>query len=421
MYSIKRHLEPVLARRFRNNKAILISGPRQTGKSTLCRYLFQDLNQVNLDNALARNQAAEDTALFLKNNRPPVLIDEIQKCPSLFEGIKEYLEAHPDDRSSFVLTGSQKLKLTEGASESLAGRVSVNELQGLSLREITAVDFNRHFVPTEEYFELREKNLEKSGDIWSIIHRGAFPELYANPELEWEDFYSSYVSTYLERDVNELIRVGNSLAFTRFMTSVAARTAQKLNCSHIAAEVGVDVKTIQAWISILERSGLVYILRPYCPSVLNRAVRTPKIYFRDTGLCSYLTRWLTADNLKNGAMAGAMFETFVVNEILKSYSNEGSLYDFTVSYYNGRDRKKLRKDGMEILIDGEIDLIIEENGILHPVEIKMSASPKADMASKFDVLDGIPDKKRGLGCIICLYDRKVYLRDNLVSVPLEYL
>ena len=421
MYSIKRHLEPVLARRFRNNKAILISGPRQTGKSTLCRYLFQDLNQVNLDNALARNQAAEDTALFLKNNRPPVLIDEIQKCPSLFEGIKEYLEAHPDDRSSFVLTGSQKLKLTEGASESLAGRVSVNELQGLSLREITAVDFNRHFVPTEEYFEFREKNLEKSGDIWNIIHRGAFPELYANPELEWEDFYSSYVSTYLERDVNELIRVGNSLAFTRFMTSVAARTAQKLNCAHIAAEVGVDVKTIQAWISILERSGLVYILRPYCPSVLNRAVRTPKIYFRDTGLCSYLTRWLTADNLKNGAMAGAMFETFVVNEILKSYSNEGSLYDFTVSYYNGRDRKKLRKDGMEILIDGEIDLIIEENGVLHPVEIKMSASPKADMASEFDVLDGIPDKKRGLGCIICLYDRKVYLRDNLVAVPLEYL
>ena len=177
MYSIKRHLEPVLARRFRNNKAILISGPRQTGKSTLCRYLFQDLNQVNLDNALARNQAAEDTALFLKNNRPPVLIDEIQKCPSLFEGIKEYLEAHPDDRSSFVLTGSQKLKLTEGASESLAGRVSVNELQGLSLREITAVDFNRHFVPTEEYFEALPKIdilMLPVGGIYTVDAKEAF-------------------------------------------------------------------------------------------------------------------------------------------------------------------------------------------------------------------------------------------------------
>ena len=379
IYSIKRHLEPIIERRFRNNKAILLSGPRQTGKSTMCRYLFQNLHQVNLDNAIARSLAKEDPSLFLKNNRPPVLIDEVQKCPSLFEGIKEYMEQHPDERSSFVLTGSQKLKLLEGASESLAGRLSINELQGLSMREIVSVDFNRHFIPTEEYLDRREKELKDYGDIWQIIHRGAYPELYANPELEWEDFYSSYVSTYLERDVNELIRVGNSLSFSRFMTSIAARTGQRLNYSNIASEVGVDVKTIQEWISILERSGLVYILKPYCPSVLNRAIRTPKIYFRDTGLCCYLTRWLSPDALKNGAMAGAIFETFVVNEILKSYSNEGLLYDFSVYYYNGRDRKKTRRDGVEIPVEGEIDLII------------------------------------------CLYDRKIYLRDNLVAVPLEFI
>ena len=421
MYSIKRHLEPVLERRFRNNKAILLTGPRQTGKSTICRFLFHDLKQANLDNAVLRSQAMQDPGLFLKNYIPPVLIDEVQKCPPIFEVIKEYMEDHPDFRSSFVLTGSQKLKLIEGTSESLAGRVSVNELQGLSLREIHAVDFHRHFVPSEEYLNEREKQIHNYGDIWNVIHRGAYPELYANPELEWEDFYHSYVSTYLERDVNELIRVGNSLAFTRFMTSVAARTAQKLNYSNIASEIGVDVKTIQEWISILERSGLVYILKPYCPSVLNRAIRTPKLYFRDTGLCCYLTRWLTPDSLRNGAMAGAIFETFVVNEILKSYSNEGSEYDFSVYYYNGRDRKKIRKDGVEIPVDGEIDLIIDENGILYPIEIKMTAAPKADMASEFDILDGVPDRKRGMGCILCLYDRKLFLRDNLVVLPIEYI
>ena len=421
MYTIKRHLEPVLERRFRNNKAILLTGPRQTGKSTICRYLFQDVKQVNLDNAVLRSQAIQDPGLFLKNHMPPVLIDEAQKAPSVFEVIKEYMEDHPDSRSSFVLTGSQKLKLLEGASESLAGRVSVNELQGLSFREIHSVNFHSHFVPSEEYLAGREEQIQNYGDVWNSIHRGAYPELYANSELEWEDFYHSYVSTYLERDVNELIRVGNSLVFTRFMTSVAARTAQKLNYSNIASEVGVDVKTVQEWISILERSGLVYILKPYCPSVLNRAVRTPKLYFRDTGLCSYLTRWLTSDSLRNGAMAGAMFETFVVNEILKSYSNEGSEYDFSVYYYNGRDRKKVRRDGAEVPVDGEIDLIIDENGILYPIEIKMTASPKVDMASEFDILDNVPDRKRGTGCILCLYDRKLFLRDNLVVLPLEYI
>ena len=183
----------------------------------------------------------------------------------------------------------------------------------------------------------------------------------------------------------------------------------------------VSEVTVKEWISILEKSGIVYILKPYTASVLKRAVKTPKLYFRDTGLCCYLTRWLTPDTLKNGAMAGAMFETFVINEILKSYSNEGLEYDFDVYYYNGRDKKKKNESGEPVEVDGEIDLIIQENGILYPVEIKMSTMPKASMASEFDVLDGIPDKKRGMGAIICLLDRKLYLRENLVALPLEYL
>ena len=421
MYSIKRHIEPVVARRAKNSKAILLTGPRQVGKSTLFKHLFSDVNQVTFDDDLLLAQAAEDVGLFLLNNPCPLMIDEVQKCPSIFNRLKIVLDS-TEELSNFFLTGSQKLQFMENVSDSLAGRISIVELEGLSLREINDVDFNRHFVPTEEYLTEREKHLKKySADIWETIHRGSYPELYANPEREWVDYYQSYVKTYLERDVNRLVKAKNHLTFIRFMTAVAARTGQQLNYANIASELDVSEVTVKEWISILEKSGVVYILKPYKASVLKRAVKTPKLYFRDTGLCCYLTRWLTPETLKNGAMAGAMFETFVINEILKSYSNEGLDYDFDVYYYNGKDKKKKDENGKTVEVEGEIDLIIQENGILYPIEIKMSTMPKAVMASEFDVLDGIPDKKRGMGAIICLIDRKLYLRDNLVSLPLEYL
>ena len=421
MYSIKRHIEPVVARRAKNSKAILLTGPRQVGKSTLFKHLFSDVNQVTFDDDLLLAQAAEDVGLFLLNNPCPVMIDEVQKCPSIFNRLKIVLDS-TDRLSNFYLTGSQKLQLMENVSDSLAGRISIVELEGLSLREINDVDFNRHFVPTEEYLAEREKYLKKyKADIWETIHRGSYPELYANPEREWIDYYQSYVKTYLERDVNRLVKAKNHLTFIRFMTAVAARTGQQLNYANIASELDVSEVTVKEWISILEKSGVVYILKPYKASVLKRAVKTPKLYFRDTGLCCYLTRWLTPDTLKNGAMAGAIFETFVINEILKSYSNEGLDYDFDVYYYNGRDKKKKDENGRTVEVEGEIDLIIQENGILYPIEIKMSTMPKAAMASEFDVLDGIPDKKRGMGAIICLIDRKLYLRENLLALPLEYL
>lgn len=421
MYSIKRHIEPVVARRAKNSKAILLTGPRQVGKSTLFKHLFSDVNQVTFDDDLLLAQAAEDVGLFLLNNPCPLMIDEVQKCPSIFNRLKIVLD-NTEKLSNFFLTGSQKLQLMENVSDSLAGRISIVELEGLSLREINDVDFNRHFVPTEDYLSEREKHLKKySADIWETIHRGSYPELYANPEREWIDYYQSYVKTYLERDVNKLIKAKNHLTFVRFMTTVAARTGQIINYANIASELDVSEVTVKEWISILEKSGIVYVLKPYTTSVLKRAVKTPKLYFRDTGLCCYLTRWLTPDTLKNGAMAGAMFETFVINEILKSYSNEGLEYDFDVYYYNGRDKKKKNENGEPVEVDGEIDLIIQENGILYPIEIKMSTMPKASMASEFDVLDGIPDKKRGMGAIICLLDRKLYLRENLVALPLEYL
>lgn len=421
MYSIKRHIEEVVRRRAKNSKAILLTGPRQVGKSTLFRYLFNKVNQVTFDDDLLLAQAEEDMNLFLLNNPAPLMIDEVQKCPSVFNKLKIVLD-NTDSYGNYYLTGSQKLQLMEGVSESLAGRVSIVELEGLSMREIYDVPFAKHFVPTQRYIDEREgalKNYRKN--LWEIIHRGSYPELYSNSEREWLDFYQSYVKTYLERDVNKLIKAKNHLTFVRFLTCVAARTGQVVNYSNISSEIGVSEITVKEWVSILEKSGIIYILKPYTSSALNRAIRTPKLYFRDTGLCCYLTRWLTPETLKNGAMAGAMFETFVINEILKSYSNEGMEYDINVFYYNGKDKKKRKENGEEVEVDGEIDLILQEDGVLYPVEIKMSASPKADMASEFYVLDGVPDKKRGMGTIICLYDKKLYLRENLVALPLEYI
>lgn len=421
MYSIKRHIEAIARQRAKNSKAIMLTGPRQVGKSTLFKHLFRTVNQVTFDDDLLLAQAEEDMNLFLLNNPCPLMIDEVQKCPAIFNKLKITLD-NTDTYGNFYLTGSQKLQLMEGVSESLAGRVSVVELEGLSLREIYNVPFAKHFIPTENYLKEREGAICNYREkLWETIHRGSYPELYSNTEKEWVDFYQSYVKTYLERDVNKLIKAKNHLTFVKFLTCVAARTGQVVNYANISSEIGVSEVTVKDWISILEKSGLVYILKPYTSSALSRAIKTPKIYFRDTGLCCYLTRWLTPDTLKNGAMAGAMFETFVINEILKSYSNEGLEYDFNVFYYNGKDKKKRKKNGEEIEVDGEIDLILQEDGILYPIEIKMSATPKADMASEFDVLDGIPDKIRGMGTIICLYDRKMYLRENLVALPLEYI
>ena len=209
------------------------------------------------------------------NNPRPLFIDEVQKENSILEEIKLIID-NSDARGDFILSGSTKLEFMKGMSESLAGRVSVMELTGLSMREIKGVSFNRHFIPTEEYLEEREKSIKPYSDIWDIVHKGSYPKVY-DVEREWQDFYSSYVATYLERDINELI-AADSLTFTRFMTSAAARTGEMLNYANIASEVGVSEPTIKNWISVLERTGIIYILQPYSASALNRAIKTPKIY-----------------------------------------------------------------------------------------------------------------------------------------------
>ena len=410
MTYIQRAISEILKDRVKTSKCTLIVGARQVGKSTLIKHDFSEYNRTNFDDKLTRLQAREEPKLFFMNNPCPLFIDEVQKEGEILEEIKQKVD-ESDERGQFILSGSQKLELMKGVSESLAGRVAIYELLGLSMREIKQIQFNKHFVPTEAYIKERENEIKTYDNIWDVIHKGAYPELY-DVERDWQEFYSSYVSTYLERDINELISA-DSITFTKFLTAVAARTGELLNYANIASDMGVCEPTVKKWISILERTGIVYLLQPYSASALNRAIRTPKIYFRDTGLACYLTRWLTADALKNSAVAGNMFETFVVSEILKSYSNEGRDYRFNIFYYRGKDKNASDEN--------EIDLIIEENGILYPVEIKMSGNPKAIMGAANPILDKIPDKKRGMGVILCLIDKKTYLRENLLALPIEYV
>ena len=353
-------------------------------------------------------------------NQPPVTFDEVQRIPDLFRYIKIECDKR-DEYGLYCLSGSQPFRLMQNVSESLSGRISIIELAGLSLREIQRDTFDKPFLPTMDYVMERQKTARQPENIWQIIHRGSFPELYQNPELDWQQFYASYIKTYLERDVRELSAVQNLDVFRRFMVAVAARTGQMVNYANIADEVGRDAATIKNWFSILEASGIIYLLEPYTPSVLKRAIKTPKVYFRDTGLASYLTRWLTPDTLAYGAMAGNMFETFVISEILKSYSNQGIDYRYCVSYYRGKDKKRIRKDGKEIEVDGEIDFIIEENGVLYPIEIKKNISETAYATSAFQVLDRVEEKKRGMGAVISMCPAPGMLRENVLELPVWFI
>lgn len=411
MEYIRRSIEDIVLKSEKTFKSILVTGARQTGKSTVLQKLFPEKKYVPVDDPFIEEQAVEQPEMFMMLNPPPVIYDEVQRAPNLFRYIKIKCD-ESDERGLFCLSGSQPLELMEGVSESLSGRIGIIELSGLSMREIKGDSFNRSFVPTMEYVQERSKSVKPFDNIWEVIHRGGYPELQ-NPEVDWSVFYSSYIKTYLERDVRSLSAVQNLDDFRKFMIAVAARTGQMINYANIADEVGKDQSTIKRWLSVLEASGIIYLLEPFSSSVLKRAIKTPKVYFRDTGLAAYLTRWLTPETLANGAMSGAFFETFVISEILKSYSNGGIDYRYCVSYYRGRDKKKTSEN--------EIDLIIEENGTLYPVEIKRSSKVTADQTSAFSVLDGIPDKKRGMGAVICMCPQPGVLRENILQLPVWYI
>lgn len=419
MKYIERTIEDVIKKSSKTFKAILVTGARQTGKSTLLKHLFPDIKSVSFDDPFIEEQAKNNPDMFMMLNEPPIFLDEIQYVPSLFRYIKMSCD-DKDEKGLYYLSGSQPFKLMEMVSDSLAGRVAIIELAPMSLREIMGSKCKTPFLPTIEYVKERNGEAENPDNIWQIIHRGGYPEIQ-DADVDWGMFFASYIKTYLERDVRELAAVQDLDAFRRFMVACAARTGQMLNYSNIAEEVGKDVGTIKNWISILEASGIIYILEPFSNSALKRVIKTPKLYFRDTGLAAYLTRWLSPETLANGAMSGVFFETFVISEILKSYSNRGLDYRYFVSYYRGKDKKRIKKNGNVVQEEAEIDFIIEENGALYPIEIKLNSNVTADMTSAFRVLDEISGKKRGMGAVICMCPMPGALRENVLQIPYWYI
>jgi hypothetical protein len=308
----------------------------------------------------------------------------------------------------YFLSGSQKFELMKNVSESLSGRISVIEMLGLSSREIYGDDFKEPFIPTIDYLSSRKTKIPSDGkELWKRIHRGSMPKLYDDTTVDWERYYADYVNTYIERDVQKLEQVGNGLSFLQFMVSLASRTGELLNMESIAKDVGISAPTVKRWISILQKSNVIYLLQPYSLNVSKRIVKMPKVYFTDTGLVAYLCKWLTPETLANGAMAGNIFETFVISEVVKSYYNAGK--EPNIYFY--RDTN-----------GSEVDLLIVRDGTLYPVEIKKTASPNLKDIKHFKTLqDAYPDMIIGEGGVICSYDGVLPLGEKNRIIPVNFI
>ena len=402
---IHRNIESAINKAVKMFPAVLVTGARQVGKTTLLRHMFSDISYLTLDDPILLQSALEEGGGFFKTTPPPVIVDEIQYAPNLFRYIK-IIADESGKKGQFFLTGSQQFKMMKNVSESLAGRIGIINLLGLSLREIKNDPFNEIFIPTEDYFKKRKMSVQPTDyrELWEIIHKGPMPAMYAD-ELDWQMFYAAYAKTYLERDVRELTQVGDELKFIKFMTAIASRTSQMLNLSSVANEVGISAPTADRWLSILISSNIVYLLQPYYNNIMKRAVKTPKQYFLDTGLAAYLLKWKTPEVLEAGAMAGAFFETFVIAEILKSNYNAGVL-EPSLYYYRDKDGK-------------EVDLLIEQNGAVYPVEIKKTSNPGKEHIVNFSALEKI--KELGSGGVICMYEKSVHLNDKNVTIPVTWL
>ena len=400
---IQRHAKQTLMKMLSQFKVVLVTGPRQVGKSTLLQNELKNFEYVTLDDMAELEQARSDPALFFKNHSLPVVIDEVQYAPELFRYIK-FLVDKSDAKGQICLTGSQTYSLMQNVSESLAGRIGILELQGLSLREKQKANFFEPFVPDSDYIQNRLENLVQYNDIWNDIFYGSMPEM-ANKEIDWNFFYRSYVKSYIERDVRNLMNIKDETLFYKFMVALAARTGCLFNAADIANSTGVSLKTIQNWISVLEASGIIFFLRPYENNILKRTVKTPKIYFNDTGLVCYLVGWDNPKVAQNGAMAGELFETFVISEIAKTYFNSGADLR-SLFFYRDSNQK-------------EIDLLISKNGSLFPVEIKKSAQVSISMAKNFPAVKLLNEIQTGT--ILCQCDKKMFLSETVQALPLEFV
>ena len=404
MRYIKRDIESKILSLSQEYACILITGPRQVGKTTVLRQLMSsDRNYVTLDDLEERKLAKTDPALFLQMHDLPVFIDEVQYAPELFSYIKIAIDngAAP---GSFWLTGSQAFRMMELAQESLAGRTALLHMPGLSQHEIYGSGASAPFSVGLEALKARKATGAPASleGIYQRIWNGSLPGYVSGKFTDRNVFYSSYLQTYIDRDVSELVALTDKLLFQDFIRAAACRAGQMLNIHDIAQDVGVSDDTAKRWLQVLAKSDIIFYLRPYSNNLLKRTVKTPKLYFFDTGLVAYLTRYSSPEILQNGAINGAILENYVVSEILKSYQNNAQ--DCLLWYY--RDKS-----------NNEIDMVIESDGQLHPLEIKRSVNPGSELVGAFSILDkgSVP---RGTGAVLCMRPELSAINSQNFIVPI---
>ena len=380
-------------------RVLLVTGPRQTGKTTLLKSLKpENMGYVTLDDKILRKQAQDDPKLFLEEHPAPLFIDEAQYAPDLFSYIKINVD-NSKAKGQYWITGSQQFNLMKNASESLAGRVGIVNLNSFTYSEIVKNENKDLFNPDK----LKKAAKIEVNYLFEIIFKGGMPEFYDNPKIDRNLYFQNYINTYIEKDVRELIEIGKLEEFKKFMVSIASRIGEQLNYSDISKDCGVSVPTIISWMSVLVSSGLVYLLEPYMSSQLKRTTHIPKIYFMDTGLAAYLAGWESARDLQLSSTSGHYLENFVICEIIKSYNARGIKPN--LSYY--RDKEK-----------HEIDLVFYKNNKLYPFEIKKTASPNSSMISSFKYLEN-SKKEIATGGIICLYDNLMKMDEKNYIIPIS--
>lgn len=413
MHFINRHAEETIKRLLDSYPSILVTGARQTGKTTLLQKITDahQIPYITFDDPMEEASAKNDPKTFIELHPAPYLFDEIQYVSDLFRYLKIEIDKNRHS-GMFFLTGSQQFSLMEKATESLSGRIGIVQLYPLSAREIRGDSFNNSFIPTKDYILERNKALFKTRysvqDTWKRIFLGGYPEVIKG-NVSPKDFYSNYLKTYIERDIRKLTQVADETLFLQFITVAAARTSQLVNYQDMAKECGISEVTAKKWLSLLVTSGIVYLLKPYAVNVEKRVVKTPKLYFMDTGLAAFLTRWTNPEVMQNGAMAGAFFETYVVSEIIKSFANNGE--EPPIYFY--RDKDKI-----------EIDLLIEQNNTLYPVEIKKTASPNSEDAKNLFITSRLKNVQIGQNVILCNTDKVLTVQKSEVSalaIPVEFL
>lgn len=385
-------------------KAILVTGARQVGKTTMLKHLAEGTNRtyVSLDNAMARDLAKSDPILFFQTYKPPILIDEVQKAPELFEQIKIICD-ETDEKGLIWLTGSQQYGMMKKVSETLAGRIGILELYSLSQREKNGLVFDEELDFSLATLQARQQRVPKNDitKVFEHIWEGGMPQVWGVDEELRGEYFNSYVDTYLMRDVSEAGGITDTVRFRKFLLGCAALVSEQVNYATLAKSADISQPTAKEWLRILEGLHIVYLLEPYSNNALKRLTKTPKLYFCDTGLCAYLSMWLTPDVLRQGAASGHFYENYVVIELVKNYAYARSKSNLT--YYRDSNAK-------------EIDVFVEENNTVHPLEIKKSANPDKREVKKYSVLDKA-ELDRGSGGIVCMCEEPIPIDDKNCFIP----